>query len=423
MLQSRRFFRSSSSNLNSVGKMMGFEANIYAKPHDLILTRGANSILYDDINNKQYIDFTSGIAVASLGHANPKIAEVIQKQSTKLLHTSNLFNNIEGLQLCQSLIETTKQFGGQHDASAVYLCNSGTEANEAALKFAKKYGVQINPNKHGILAFEQSFHGRTMGSLSVTSNPKYRLQFGSGVPNTTFLDISDDLSTIESFISENASQFAALIVEPVQGEGGVLPLPAEKLISIKRVCVENDILVIYDEIQCGIGRTGKLWAHSYLPKEAHPDLFTTAKALGNGYPIGATIMNSKVNSVLKVGDHGCTYGGNPMASAIACSVLSTIANDQFLNEVGKKAQVFVTELRRLQNKYPVIRDVRGRGLFIGVEFQDNPAELIKVARKNGLLVVGASRNTIRIVPPLTVENSVIDAGLEILEKSIREIYL
>lgn len=422
----KRYF--SSCMAKRVGKEIfqdtKFQVTTYNRPADLCITRGVNDVLYDDINGKEYIDFTAGIAVTALGHSNATVADILNKQARKLVHSSNLYYSAECLELSEKIIEKTKQFSGQFDASKVFLCNSGTEANEAALKFAKKHGIKKGTaKKQGIIAFQNSFHGRTMGALSVTWNEKYRTPFGDLVPNISFLNVNDELSSLQSFISSNKNQIAGLIIEPVQGEGGVFPVPVETLVGLNKICKENDIIVIYDEIQCGIGRSGKLWTHSYLPKEAHPDIFTSAKALGNGYPIAATIVNEKVNNTLQVGDHGTTYGGNPLGCAVGKYVIDTIANEEFLAQVSSKSKIFIDRLHKIQAKYPEqIRDVRGLGLMIGCDFVEPPSEIIKKCRELGLLLITAGKTTARFVPPLTITNDNIEKGLDIFEKAVDAVY-
>ncbi|SCU99077.1 LANO_0F00716g1_1 [Lachancea nothofagi CBS 11611] len=401
----------------------GYQVTTYARPHDLLITRGKGSKLYDDLHNKSYVDFTAGIAVTSLGHSNEEVSRILCEQSKKLIHSSNLYYNAECLDLSKKIVEKTKSLGGQYDCSKVFLCSTGTEANEAALKFAKKHGSLLGPKKHGIIAFKNSFHGRTMGALSVTSNPKYRTPFGDLVPGTSFLNIHDELSVFSDFIKNKKDEVAGLIVEPVQGEGGVFPIPVEKLVGLKQICSENDVVVIHDEIQCGMGRTGKLWAHAHLPKEAHPDIFTSAKALGNGFPIAATMVNEKINSALQVGDHGTTYGGNPLGGAVASYVMDVIGNEDFLEGVVRKGEIFQGRLMKLCESYPEqIKDLRGQGLMIGLEFTEAPKELISKCRDLGLLVITAGKSTVRFVPPLTISESDINEGLSIFEKAVNEVY-
>lgn len=423
----RRTFSKSALFRNAISKDVlndaQYQVTTYARPKDLCITRGENAKLYDDINGKEFIDFTSGIAVTSLGHSNPKVAEILYQQAKKLVHSSNLYYSAECLQLSEKIVEVTKKFGGQHDASKVFLCNSGSEANEAALKFAKKHGISKNPKKQGIIAFQNSFHGRTMGALSVTWNAKYRKPFGDLVPNVSFLNLNDELSKLQDFIRNGKDKIAGLIIEPVQGEGGVIPVPVDTLVGLKQICKENDVIVIHDEIQCGMGRSGKLWAHSYLPKEAHPDIFTIAKALGNGFPIAATVVNEKVNNSLQVGDHGTTYGGNPLGCAVSKYVIDTIANQSFLDQVVQKSQLFFNRLEKIKNRFPEhIKEIRGKGLMIGADFNESPAAVVSKARELGLLIITAGKTTVRFVPALTIEDENIEKGLDIFEKAVEAVY-
>lgn len=420
----KRYLSSTSSRrFTSILEEKAFQVTTYSRPEDLCITRGKNAKLYDDVNGKEYIDFTAGIAVTALGHANPKVAEILHHQANKLVHSSNLYFTKECLDLSEKIVEKTKQFGGQHDASRVFLCNSGTEANEAALKFAKKHGIMKNPSKQGIVAFENSFHGRTMGALSVTWNSKYRTPFGDLVPHVSFLNLNDEMTKLQSYIETKKDEIAGLIVEPIQGEGGVFPVEVEKLTGLKKICQNNDVIVIHDEIQCGLGRSGKLWAHAYLPSEAHPDIFTSAKALGNGFPIAATIVNEKVNNALRVGDHGTTYGGNPLACSVSNYVLDTVADEAFLKQVSKKSDILQKRLREIQAKYPnQIKTIRGKGLMLGAEFVEPPTEVIRKARELGLLIITAGKSTVRFVPALTIEDELIEEGMDAFEKAIEAVY-
>lgn len=400
-----------------------YQVTTYARPDDLYITRGLNAKLFDDVNSKEFVDFTAGIAVTALGHSNPQVAEVLFKQASTLMHSSNLYYNTECLKLSEKIVEKTKQLGGQYDASRVFLCNSGSEANEAALKFAKKYGISQDKSKQEIVAFENSFHGRTMGALSATANPKYRTPFGDMIPGVHFLNLNDQLTKLQNFVNERGNKLAGLIVEPIQGEGGVFPVPLETLAGLKQICESNNVIVIYDEIQCGLSRSGKLWAHAYLPKEAHPDIFTTAKALGNGFPIAATVVNEKVNNALVVGDHGTTYGGNPLACAVGNYVLDVLSDPQFLNQVNKKGEKLQNTLKKLQKSFSdQIVDVRGKGLIVGCQFKENPGPIVSKARELGLLVITAGKNTVRFVPPLTIEDEILQKGVDIFTKAVESVY-
>ncbi|EAZ63287.1 acetylornithine aminotransferase [Scheffersomyces stipitis CBS 6054] len=396
-----------------------YTVTTYARPN-LVITHGKGSHLYD-LENRQYLDFYSGIAVTCLGHSNPEITNIINDQAGKLMHCSNLFYNLPAGELANKLVDKTKQSGGLHDAQRVFLCNSGTEANEAALKFARKYGKTISPNKTEIITFENSFHGRSMGALSVTPNPKYQQPFAPLIPGVQ-VATPEDINSVANLISKEKT--CAVIIEPVQGEGGVTPISAEFLLQLRKLCSDNDVLLIYDEIQCGLGRTGKLWAHSYLPKEAHPDIVTIAKALGNGFPIGATMITEKVENALQVGDHGTTYGGNPLGSRIGSYVVDTISDDKFLEDVQHKSDLFVAGLNKIAEKYPEnIDTVKGKGLLLGLQFNSSldSGKVVAKCRENGLLVITAGMNVLRIVPALNIPEDVIAEGLAIIDASISQV--
>lgn len=407
---SKRFVSSTTSEL--LKENVPFEVTTYSRP-DMILSKAKGSYIYD-LNDKKYIDFTSGIAVVSLGHSDPEISKILFEQSSTLMHSSNLYHNPWTLELSKQLVEKTKQFNGMSNASRVFLCNSGTEANEAALKFARKHGKSISESKTEFITFKTSFHGRTMGALSVTPNPKYQAPFSPLIPGV-HVATPNDIESVKSLINKNT---CGVIIEPVQGEGGVHPMDVEFLVELKKLCKENNAVLIYDEIQCGMGRTGTLWAHSKLPKEAHPDILTMAKALGNGFPIGATMITEDVESVLKVGDHGTTFGGNPLGSRIGCHVLERIANEEFLATVNKKSELLKEKLAQLKEKYPnEIVEVRGQGLIIGVECKENPSKIVETARDLGLLIITAGGNVIRFVPPLNIEDDVLVDGVKVLEQA------
>ncbi|KAG7664147.1 ARG8 [[Candida] subhashii] len=396
-----------------------YTVTTYSRPN-LVLTHGKGSYIYD-LENRKYIDFYAGIAVTSLGHSNPEITNIINDQSTKLLHCSNLFYNLPAGELANNLVNKTKSFDGMSEASRVFLCNSGTEANEAALKFARKYGKSIDEEKYEIITFENSFHGRSMGALSVTPNPKYQAPFAPLIPGVKVAN-TNDIESVKKLI--NKDKTCAVIIEPIQGEGGVNVVSTEFLQQLRDLCNENDVILIYDEIQCGLGRTGKLWAHSDLPASAHPDIVTMAKALGNGFPIGATMVSEKVESVLRVGDHGTTYGGNPLGSRIGNYVVETIAQPEFLEEVNKKSQRFIKGLQKIADTYPdKIVDIKGKGLLLGLQFDATAdiGEIVSKCRQRGLLIITAGNNVIRIVPALNIPDETIDEGLKILSESIGEV--
>lgn len=304
-----------------------------------------------------------------------------------------------------------------HNAASVFVCNSGSEANEAAIKFARKAGKVVDPSgdKYEIVSFQNGFHGRTMGSLSATPNPKYQKPFSPMVPGFK-TGTYNDLSGINDLVNEKT---CGVIVEPIQGEGGVMPGTEEFLVALAKRCREVGAVLIYDEIQCGMGRTGTLWAHGVLPKEAHPDILTTAKALGNGFPIGAVLVTQDVADKMKVGDHGTTFGGNPMACRLAHYIVGRLSEPGLQQGVHAKSEVFTKRFTQLQSKFPdLIKEVRGRGLILGLQLSEDPTPIIKAARERGLLIITAGTNTLRFVPSLTITDAEIHEGLDILEAAI-----
>lgn len=382
----------------------------YAKP-SVILTKGQGAYLWDD-SGKKYIDFSAGIAVTALGHSNPEIAALIAAQAAKLMHCSNLFNNEWAPKLQQALVEETVKSGAMRNASKVFLANSGTEANEAALKFARKVGGKISAAKTEFVCFEKAFHGRTLGALSVTPNPKYQAPFAPLIPGVKIGKYDDPLAA--ELITENT---CAVIVEPVQGEGGVYKASEEFLAALRHKCDKTGALLIFDEIQCGLGRTGKLWAHDHV----HPDILTMAKALGNGFPLGATMVTDHVASQISIGDHGTTYGGNPLASRVGHYVLSQVASEKVLTNVNRVSQQIRDAVAEVQKEFPeLITEVRGDGLLLGIQFSKDPAKIVSAAREKGLLVITAGTNTVRLVPALNIDQEAVKEGLSILQKAIRE---
>ncbi|KAL1887140.1 acetylornithine aminotransferase [Ceratocystis pirilliformis] len=392
-----------------------FMVATYSRPAP-VFVRGSGSMLYD-AEDRAYLDLTGGIAVNSLGHCDPEFTRILADQAGQLIHASNLYYNQWTGALSKALVEHTKASGGMHSASAVFVCNSGSEANEAALKFARKVGKVVDPSgaKHEIVSFHQAFHGRTMGALSATPNPKYQKPFSPMVPGHVY-GTYNDVAAIDSLVTKNT---CGVIVEPIQGEGGVNEGSVEFLSALAARCRAVGAVLIYDEIQCGMGRTGKLWAHSHLPPTAHPDIVTTAKALGNGFPIGATIVTADVAAKISVGDHGTTFGGNPLASRLGHYVLGRLSDPKLLAGVEAKSALFRDQLQALQKRFPdLITEVRGKGLILGVQLTRDPARILQEARHRGLLIITAGINTLRITPSLTIEDSEIVRAMEILGDAI-----
>ncbi|KAI1194960.1 acetylornithine and succinylornithine aminotransferase [Nemania serpens] len=388
----------------------------YARP-SVVFVKGEGSYLWD-LENRKYLDFTAGIAVNGLGHADPALARLISDQASTLLHTSNLYFNPWTGALSEQLVQKTLQSGGMHDASSVFVCNSGSEANEAAIKFSRKVGKALDPtgSKYELVSFRGSFHGRTMGSLSATPNPKYQDPFSPMVPGFKY-GTYNDVAAIADLVTEKT---CGVIIEPIQGEGGVNVATDEFLTALAKRCREVGAVLIYDEIQCGLSRTGTLWAHTHLPKEAHPDIITSAKALGNGFPVAAVIANSFVSDKIKIGDHGTTYGGNPMACRIAHHVVERLSDAALREGVVAKGKILKEGLEQLRHEFPdLMGEIRGRGLIVGAQLTRDPSPIIKAARERGLLIITCGTNTLRFVPPLTISDDEIRTGLRILSDAIR----
>ncbi|WWC92296.1 uncharacterized protein L201_007250 [Kwoniella dendrophila CBS 6074] len=400
--------------------------NTYIRPN-LLFKKGKGLILTDSLN-REYLDFTAGIAVTALGHSDSKINQIINDQSEKLSHSSNLYWNENAGELAKSLIEKTKQFGGlglsssQEEGGKVFFSNSGTEANEGALKFARAYGkLSGNPeNKTEIVCFTNAFHGRSMGALSVTPNPKYQEPFQPLIPNIKvgkYNELNQEI--INDLINENT---CGIIVEPIQGEGGVGEGKIEFFQKIAKRAREVGAVLIYDEIQCGLFRSGTMWAHSEFPIEAQPDIVTMAKPLSNGFPIGAIMVRDKIAKEISPGMHGTTFGGQPLATAIGIHVLDRLSNPTFLSELKENSKYLDSKIRDLPKMFPkLIKDeLRGRGLIRGIAFKhsETPSNLVKLARERGLLILTAGSDAIRLVPALIVGKNQIDHAIGIIESCL-----
>lgn len=377
-----------------------------------------------DMENRQYLDFTAGIAVNSLGHSDERISRLIAHQAELLIHASNLYHNAWTPALSKLLISETQQQSPGSSLSQVFVSNSGSEANEAALKFARKVAYSKNPegDQREILSFHGSFHGRTLGSLSATPNLKYQAPFGPMLPGFKYGKFND-IDSLSNLITEKT---CGVIVEPIQGEGGVNVGTAEFLKAIRDHCDRVGAVLIFDEIQCGLSRTGDLWAH--IASRVQPDILTTAKALGNGIPIGATFVSGEsVAPHIKTGDHGTTFGGNPFACRIAHHVFERLAAEEMQEAVKEKSRLFTEAYESLSIKYPgVFAEMRGRGLILGFQLSDEAkgkaAEVVTAARERGLLVITAGDGALRLVPPLIISEEEIKGGLDILDKAMAVVF-
>ena len=367
---------------------------------DIVIATGKGARLMDTAGNT-YLDFAAGVGVNGLGYGNPDVVRAIRRQAGRIVHASNLYHTQPASDLAERLVSMS--FPGK-----VFLCNSGTEAVEAALKFARRIGHAQGRTE--LIAFEGSFHGRTMGALSLTWKEKYREPFEPLVPGVRFCPWND-LSAARALIGPKT---AAVFVEPVQGEGGVRVAPPDFLQGLADLCREAGALLVSEEVQCGLGRTGKLFAYQHAA--IRPDLLTLAKPLGGGLPLGAVVVREELAGAIQVGDHGSTFGGNPVAAAAALAVLDKLQSKDFLAKVEKKGRYMLRALHAMQRRYPrQIAEVRGVGLMAGLEFT-NPAEpVLKALRERGILTTRAGDNVLRLLPPLVVKRDDIRSLLTALE--------
>lgn len=362
-----------------------------------------------DQNNKRYLDALSGIAVCNLGHAHPAIHQAICQQSEKLLHTSNLY----GIRCQEKLADQLIAKSGMDNA---FFCNSGAEANEAAIKIARLYGHQQGIDKPVILTMEKSFHGRTMATLSATGNTK--VQDGFSPLLEGFIHIPfNDISAIESAISQNKN-IVAILVEPVQGEGGVHIPASDYLNQLRSLCDQHNLLMMLDEIQTGVGRTGQFLAYQH--NNIVPDVCTLAKALGNGVPIGACLARGKAATLLTAGKHGSTFGGNPLACSAALAVLETLDTNKIIEQVESKGNQIKSQMIDKLNGNDAVTNIRNKGLMVGIDLVKPCTELVRLAQEKGLLINVTAESTIRLLPPLIINNEQIDILTDTLSELIQE---
>ena len=372
-------------------------------PLPIIITHGEGSCLFDE-NNKKYIDFTSGIGVSSVGYNNKKLNEAILNQLNSFAHLSNIFLSTPTVKLANKLTTISKM-------SKVFFSNSGAEANEGALKLAKKYSyMKYGGKRNKILSLKDSFHGRTLATITATGQDKFHKYFDP------FPDGYDYVTpnSIEDFKEKLTDDVCAIIMEAIQGEGGVNLLNNNFVQEVCNVCKEKDVLIIFDEVQCGLGRTGHIFCFQKFGVEA--DIITLAKGLGGGLPIGAILCNKKLSNTFTPGDHGSTFGGNPVVCAGALAVLDQICNDELLSSVQAKGKFIRQTLTK--SKLPLVKNIRGLGLMIGIEVSCPPDEIQKKALEKGLLILTAGKNVVRLLPPLTISEIEIKKGLAILLKCL-----
>ncbi len=374
------------------------------KRRNLSFIRGKGSFLYTKRGIK-FLDFVQGIAVNSLGHVNPNLVKAINQQSKKLWHISNSFIIPEGEELAKKL--TKKTF-----ADAVIFQNSGAEATEAAIKVARRYFFSIGqPKKNRILCIKNSFHGRTIAAINASGSKKMVEGFGPKVGGFDHFRFGNHKELKRKITNKTA----AIMIEPIMGEGGIKVIPAWCLKELRQICNKKKILLILDEVQSGIGRSGKFFSYEYA--NIKPDIVPIAKGIGGGFPIGAVLMTKKVSKAMVPGTHGSTFGGNPLAMSVGNAVMDEIFKKGFLSKVKSNSKYFISELNKIKNKFPsIIKEIRGKGLILGIQLHHDQTKFIQSLLKNRLLTIRAAENVIRILPPLNVSKKEIDLGLKIINK-------
>ncbi|WP_269749561.1 bifunctional acetylornithine/succinyldiaminopimelate transaminase [Xenorhabdus lircayensis] len=381
---------------------------IYA-PASFIPVRGQGSRVWDQ-QGKEYIDFAGGIAVLALGHCHPALVDALKQQGEKLWHISNIFTNEPALSLAQKLIDATF-------AQRVFFANSGAEANEAAFKLARRYAItRCHPNKTKIIAFHQAFHGRTFFTVSVGGQPKYAEGFGPKPADIVHVPFND-LDAVRAVIDDHT---CAVVLEPIQGEGGVTPATVEFLHGVRELCDKHQALLVFDEVQSGMGRTGKLYAYQHYGVQ--PDILTTAKALGGGFPISAMLTTEAIATAMETGAHGTTYGGNPLACSVGCAALDIINTPEVLTGVENRHDIIIHALEKMNQKYGIFQEVRGKGLLIGavlkVEYQGKAREILQQAAEQGLMLLSAGDSILRFTPSLIIPEDEIADGMARLDMAI-----
>ncbi|MEO8673434.1 MAG: acetylornithine/succinylornithine family transaminase [Tahibacter sp.] len=384
------------------------------RPRALVLDRGVGSRVWDT-DGREYVDFTAGIAVSALGHADPELITALTDQASKLWHTSNVFVSAPPLLLAEELVDASGF------AERVFLCNSGAEANEAAIKLVRRWAAaQGRPaDRRTILSFQGSFHGRTLATVTATAQPKYQEGY-EPLPGGFRYAAYNDIDSVREAMAQG--DVAAVLIEPIQGEGGVTPARKGFLTELRALCDLHGALLVLDEIQAGMGRTGMLWAHQW--EGVRPDIVTVAKALGAGFPIGAMLAGPAVAEVMQYGSHGSTFGGNPLAAAVARVALRRIRSHEVLANVARQSDRLIAGLQRIGTSLSIFADVRGRGLLLGAQLADayrgRAGEVLDAAARNGLLLLQAGPDVLRLVPPLTISDGEVTNGLQRLEQALRE---
>ncbi|MCC5826421.1 aspartate aminotransferase family protein [Alkalimonas sp.] len=381
-------------------------------PAKMIPVKGEGSRVWDQ-DGREYVDFAGGIAVSSLGHCHPAMVSALTEQAGKLWHLSNVLTNEPALRLASKLVQQTF-------AEKVFFANSGAEANEAAFKLARRWALEVHgEHKHEIISFSKSFHGRTFFTVTVGGQASYSDGFGPK-PGAVLHAEFNNLDSVKAFISERT---CAVVLEPIQGEGGIIPATQEFLDGVRALCDQHQALLVMDEVQTGVGRTGSLYA--YMNYQVQPDILTTAKSLGGGFPIGAMLTTTEIAKYLKVGTHGTTYGGNPLACAVAEAVIDTINTPEVLQGVLAKEQLFRQRLAAINEQYQVFSEVRGKGMLLGAvlndKYQGRARDFFLAAADHGLMALVAGVNVVRFAPSLVITEQDIQDGMDRFEKAVAQV--
>ena len=382
------------------------------KPRDVVFSHGRGSVLWD-VSGREYLDLGSGIGVNCLGHANPKLIATMEAQAKRLWHTSNVYFSEPPVALAEDLVNHTF-------AQRVFFCNSGAEANEAAIKVARKYAYDnFPPSKRNIITFNGSFHGRTLAAVTATAQPKYHEGFAPLPGGFKYCSFND----IDAFRQMMDETVCAVLLEPIQGEGGVRLFSVEFLEQVRQLCDEYDALLIFDEVQCGMGRTGQLFAYQWAAGVV-PDIVTVAKAIGGGLPIAATLLGGKLAETLSLGSHGSTFGGNPICCEVARVILKTVISSAFLDNISRKGELLRSELEQIRQQTGLISEIRGKGLMIGVQLAETcgpvAGDIMHSCLQNGLLVLQSGSDVIRLLPAFTIENDQITQAMKIFARVLSD---
>ncbi|MGE6698539.1 aspartate aminotransferase family protein [Hyphomonas sp. NPDC076900] len=383
--------------------------SVYRPPEE-VFVQGEGAYMFTE-DGRRYLDFIAGIAVNALGHAHPAMIEALRDQAGKLWHTSNMFRIKGQEELADKICRDTF-------ADRVFFTNSGTEAIECAIKSARKYHWAAgNPDRIDIITFTGAFHGRSIGAINAGGNPKYLEGFGPKLPGFVHLEWGD---TDALKAAASAPTAAAILIEPVQGEGGVRAVPEEELLAMRKLCDEQGILLIFDEVQCGMGRTGKLWAYQWV-NGVEPDILAAAKGIGGGFPFGACLMTEAVAEPMQPGSHGSTYGGNPLAMAVGNAVWDIISNEEFLANVRRVSGSLAQGLKSLADSHPdKVEAVTGKGLLTGLRLKADPKNLQTLCREEGLLAGVAGNNVLRLAPPLIIDDAQVRDAVSMIDAALTE---